>query len=244
MVASLIMLGIFVTVSTVVSARLLALWRRTRALPELLIGVTVACLGPVGFGLLAGGRMLAVESTALAAALTAAGSTAAVLGTISLSIFNWRVYRPDSLWVARMTAAGALVLLTALAIVASSQGFARGEPLGWSQARGGMLSAVMLWGAIEAFRFYGAMRKRLRLGLADPLVTNRFLLWGLSSWAAGQGAGIAVVVQFLLGATALASPVVVLTMSAHGLVSALTMALAFMPPRFYRELFPAAPTPS
>ena len=27
------------------------------------------------------------------------------------------------------------------------------------------------------------MRRRLKLGLADPLVTNRFLLWGL--WASG-----------------------------------------------------------
>ena len=36
--------------------------------------------------------------------------------------------------------------------------------------------------AFESFRYWRMLRRRLRLGLADPVVTNRFLLWAV--WAA------------------------------------------------------------
>jgi hypothetical protein len=35
------------------------------------------------------------------------------------------------------------------------------------------------WGALEALRFHLLMRRRVVHGLAEPLVANRFLLWGL-----------------------------------------------------------------
>ena len=41
----------FFLVSLTVGVRLLLLWRRTRQLPELLIGIGVLGIGPVGFGL-------------------------------------------------------------------------------------------------------------------------------------------------------------------------------------------------
>jgi hypothetical protein len=40
---------------------------------------------------------------------------------------------------------------------------------------------VFVWMAVESFRYWTLLRRRLRLGLADPLVTNRFLLW--AAWA-------------------------------------------------------------
>ena len=39
------------------------------------------------------------------------------------------------------------------------------------------------WASFESFRYWRAMRKREALGLADPVVTNRFLLWTL--WTGG-----------------------------------------------------------
>ena len=56
-----------------------------------------------------------------------------------------------------------------------------------------LCTANLLWGAVESLRYYALMRRRLRLGLADPLVTNRFLLWGLGIGAAGVGSLISVV---------------------------------------------------
>ena len=46
--------------------------------------------------------------------------------------------------------------------------------------------APYYWLAAESLSYWSAARRRVRIGLADPLVTNRFLLLGLwaVAWAA------------------------------------------------------------
>lgn len=39
-------------------------------------------------------------------------------------------------------------------------------------------AALIAWSASEPLRYWRKMRRRERLGLAGPLVTSRFLLWG------------------------------------------------------------------
>ena len=39
------------------------------------------------------------------------------------------------------------------------------------------------------------MRRRLQIGLGDPVVANRFLLWGIGAGAAGLGSFIGVAAQ-------------------------------------------------
>lgn len=36
------------------------------------------------------------------------------------------------------------------------------------------------WGGLEALYYYGMLRKRMRLGMADPVVTDRFRLYGVA----------------------------------------------------------------
>jgi len=43
----------------------------------------------------------------------------------------------------------------------------------------------MSWAGFESIRYYKMQSRRLLLGLADPIVTDRFRLWGLSMLAAG-----------------------------------------------------------
>ncbi len=38
---------------------------------------------------------------------------------------------------------------------------------------------AVLWGALESFSYYRKMRRRLALGLADPLLVERFRIWGV-----------------------------------------------------------------
>ena len=45
------------------------------------------------------------------------------------------------------------------------------------------MGLVFGWAFVESFRYYIMMRRRVALGLAEPVVTNRFLLWTL--WTAG-----------------------------------------------------------
>jgi len=42
--------------------------------------------------------------------------------------------------------------------------------------------SAWIWVAGESFAYWAKQRRRLALGLADPVVTNRFLLWGV--WGA------------------------------------------------------------
>jgi hypothetical protein len=157
----------FFVVSLGVGVRLLALARRTRRAPELLVGLAVLGIGPVGFGLQAVASL--PELADFAEALAATSAAALALG----------------------------------------------------------------WGAGEAFAYWGSLRRRARLGLADPVLVNRFLMWAVSASAAALGTVIGVGASLATGEAMLALPAVLASSSAFGFVAALGMWLAFAPPRAY-----------
>jgi hypothetical protein len=95
--------------------------------------------------------------------------------------------------------------------------------------------AAPIWSGYEAFRFHGLMRRRLQLGLADPLVTNRFLLWGLAQIAALAGLSMRV-----LDAHGVGVQVAAVVMPTAGLASAVAYWITFFPPEAYRRRFAAA----
>ena len=71
------------------------------------------------------------------------------------------------------------------------------------------------------------------MGLGDPVVANRFLLWGIGAGAAGLGSAIGTLVQLVTGVVSTQVPWVLASSSAHGFVAAVAMWLAFMPPAAY-----------
>src|SRR5262245_56617561 len=79
--------GAFFVASLVVGVRLLALAARTRRAPELLIGLGVLGIGPVGFGF----QVLAlfVGDPDAAEALSAIGAAAVAIGLWAKLLFNW-----------------------------------------------------------------------------------------------------------------------------------------------------------
>jgi hypothetical protein len=93
--------------------------------------------------------------------------------------------------------------------------------------------ACLFWGSVEALRYWRLMSRRTRLGLADPVVTNRFLLWGLGAGAAGVGTTVGIVAQWWTGLPPLEIPLVMLSSSLHGSVAAVAMWFAFLPPAAY-----------
>ncbi|MBW2233217.1 MAG: hypothetical protein JRH17_22765 [Deltaproteobacteria bacterium] len=95
--------------------------------------------------------------------------------------------------------------------------------------------AAPIWSGYEAFRFHGLMQKRLHLGLADPLVTNRFLLWGIAQVAALTGLSMRV-----LDAHGVLTEIAAVMMPAAGLGAAIAYWVTFFPPEAYRRRFAAA----
>jgi hypothetical protein len=77
------------------------------------------------------------------------------------------------------------------------------------------------------------MRRRVRLQLADPVVSNRFLLWGLGAGAAGVGTAVGGSMQWWTQLPPIEMPWVMLSSSLHGLVAAVAMWLAFVPTSRY-----------
>jgi hypothetical protein len=104
------------------------------------------------------------------------------MGTVAFVLFTRSVFRSRESW-ATWLAAGAITCLVVGAGGSAWVGDWEGVyPLSnrwyWLEWVGRV--APMVWMGTEGFVHYHKARSRRRLGLCDPLVCNRFLLWGLT----------------------------------------------------------------
>ena len=158
------------------------------------------------------------------------------LGGATTFVFTWTVFRQGRAWAAWLTALAVGVLAGAWLLELVMTGFViEGDPMSglamqWSSW---MRIGALGWGAAESPRYWALMRRRERLGLADPVVTNRFLLWGLGIGAAGWGSFVGLFAQLASGASPLEPGWLQLSSSLHGLAAAVSMWLAFAPPVRY-----------
>ncbi|HTO05549.1 MAG TPA: hypothetical protein VMR86_00690, partial [Myxococcota bacterium] len=145
--------------------------------------------------------------------------------------------RPAEPWAFWTAAAGSLVL--ALCGVQNIWAFttAHDQAELMAKARVGLAPMVAIlglyyvWTAFEGFRYYGMMRKRMALGLADAVVTNRFLLWafaGIVSFAWNS-----VSAWCLVAGIDLRSALPLLSTSLGGFANTVLLFLIFMPPAAY-----------
>jgi hypothetical protein len=228
--------GVFFLASLAIGVRLVALAARTGSLPERLIGIGILGIGPAGMAAMMGAAGLAASAPAAARALTGLAFVAIAVGATAASVFNWRVFRPDAPAARATVFAGAALLALAIAAEGATTGFVNPlEPGPAGLCVSALCAATLLWGAGESLRYWLLMRRRLRLGLADPLVANRFLLWGLGIGAAGVGSVISLVVQVALGGAMAELPGLLLSNSLHGLAAAVLMWVAFLPPEAWKR---------
>ena len=74
--------------------------------------------------------------------------------------------------------------ILALALAWIANGWADGFPVGVVNGPAywigfALRQAAITWLAVESFLYWSQGRRRLAMGLADPVVVNRFLLWGV-----------------------------------------------------------------
>lgn len=235
----------FVLGSAVVSCRLLLLARRSRGLPELLLGCSIGGTAVLGYGALIlaltmrGGAAAAEEVGAGALALTAMGRILHDLGVTSHIAFVLYVFRRDAGW-AKALAVAMLTLLWVGCLVGTAQGGLRVSLVGspaWL-AEYVVIWTYPIWSMLEAFRYGLMLRRREAVGLASPLVVNRFFLWGTGSFFATVAIWISSI-AFLYESDperlAAIEPAVRICTAAAGLVSVTCSLFAFVPPGWYRR---------
>jgi hypothetical protein len=219
--------------SFAVGFRLLRLGARTRQIPELMIGGAFVFAGGLpgvllligddgGTGTYADGRLLAAISLSL------------LLGVSMLNYFTWRVFRPDERW-------GTLLFLLLMAGLVVGQGGGALASLEGAPTRAfvwlsvSMRIAAYAWGVTEALLAYVAARRSCALGLTDPLVANRMLLWAI-----GLAAVMAIWVHEACTLAFGRGPASYLLIAVFGFVCAGSLWLAFVPPASYQRRFARA----
>jgi hypothetical protein len=222
-------IALFFAIGLAVGVRLLRLWCATRRLPELLAGLGLLGIGPLGFCLLMTGNLLPGR-TPLGETLRITGNFLQAFGFVAATTFTWRVFRPGSRW------ALAIAYFASAALFASAAGFAlapaRSGAVSLQQHADVWIKTLCLgWGAFESIRYWHVTRRRVALGLADPLVSAAFLCWGVALAAGALGFVVIYVALLGLAPGEGIGAGVQLAMSLCGLVSAAGLYLAFLPPR-------------
>ena len=228
--------GAFVLVSLALGLRLMLLARRTGQLPEFAIGCALLLLGGVGYLAASLARGVPGLGVMPRVTLAALGMACMVFGTGGIAVFNWKVFRADCPWTPRAVALVALALVVCFVWQANAPGF-----LAAAEYRGAGLhgievvtGAVLAWASFESIAYALKLRKRLRLGLADPIVVDRVRLWAYAMVSAQ------ILNHLSIAAVALGGDLVTwryggVVVFVLGLTAAFSMWFAFVPPRTYRR---------
>jgi len=224
--------GAFTVVSFVIGLRLLALALRTRELPELLIGSSMLCLAGLGYPLSAVAR----EAVGLPHAVrTAIGAAAGLLGAAGLwanTAFTFVLFRRHAFAASTAVWVVALFCVGLLAIQTRTGDWALGARF-WGWLSFGVTLSYG-WCFLECGHYYRLLQRRLRIGLADPVVTDRFALY-----AAATGMAVATntigQLYWWRGVEMLTDELGALLLVVLGSGSTVLMCLAFIPPRAYLD---------
>ena len=116
---------------------------------------------------------------------------------VCLAAFAWKVFRPDATWARNLVAAFAAAL-GAVTLTGATSLEASGGANPVSIAFNAVGTCTLTWTFVECVLYQRTLRKRLALGLADPLVVNRFFLWSLWTGAISLQAMITAVLRLSL----------------------------------------------
>jgi hypothetical protein len=218
-----------------ICVRLLRLSQRSGETPERLLGVAFLVWGfsylfyyPAYYGL---------EEGSLQSAFFFASGFADDLGTLALALVTRCVFRNRERWATWLVWSIGLCLAAGVGgsiWIGDWEGVSPlSNPWFWFEISGDV--AAMSWIATEGFCEYRKARQRRRLDLCDPIVCNRYLLWGLSGviWILYDGAIIWQYSDYEL--TQYWSPALDSLVSALGTAAVAVIWFVFFPPAFYRR---------
>jgi len=224
--------------SIFVGARLLYAAARTRRPPEVAMGIYQA---------------LVVGAIVIYAVLRARAATTAdwmqffgwvvvangmiALGVVALAVGIRRIYRVSDAWAAPLCMGLSTWVLVGWIWTSLGDALPTTVAPTWQNACFvAARSSVYMWGAVESVRFHRMMRRRVALGLADPVVAHQVLMWGLFSLCMGTLAVASLAAGVILGDAYPTSTLALLITPTVSLAASICLWLGFFPPAFYRRL--------
>jgi len=168
---------IVIAANLIVGGRLLKQGIARGATPELLLGASLAFDG-LEWLLWMLAFYTPLAETPHADHLTAACRAGIVISVFFLLLFIRTVFRPASRWALAFALLVSFVIASGFAVglyFGDWTGFASDRIWLWLELGG--VQVAYVWCFAEAAPYYQKMRRRSEHGLADPVVTNRMLLW-------------------------------------------------------------------
>jgi hypothetical protein len=235
MLIELIAYVLVIGINLVVGARVLWIGKRNGTVPEKLLGAAFVfdgiewLLWVLAIYTPAAGTDLGVAFVFLCRVFISGKN-------ICLLAFTYTVFRPQSL-----TARNAVWVFSIIQVLGLVVGAALGDWQGqqsdriWLWLETGAQQIVRPWAFVESLVFYTRMRRRQAVGVADPVVTNRFLLW------AGYGLTSSITAFFWFFASLVVADgsgypfIFDAIMIGLTVLSCICIALAFFPPQSYKN---------
>jgi hypothetical protein len=220
--------------------------RRTGGFPPEAWASAMVFIGGVGLISFAVGDAIGAETSALVRAAIIGGDLFERLALSLLYLFVWLVFRRRERWATGATAVGIALLAMSFAFELTTGNLPHHDSRSLAYRTSQLVFALpFLWSAAETRLTHLRIRKQVSLGLADPMVCNRFLLWSAAT-AAFAGNCLAAWAASTAGATGhggLEGAFSILRGVLYFLV-AVTIAIGFHPPAAYRRFVSrSAPPP-
>jgi hypothetical protein len=226
--------GAFVLASFVLGLRLVLLARRTRGLPEFLLGMGLFLMAGIGYPL----GIVALRAdglpTSVRVALAVANMLCLTVGMSGVALFTHLVFHPGGRGSLAAVAGVSLAYCACLAGQGLGPGFEDYLANAYGPWRHSMNASIVCssWAGVESLRWWWTLRKRLRIGLADPVVVARFRLWATAMLTAALITLVSIVLESI-GIPMMGTAAGALVVGPLGLVIAGSLWLAFLPPAVY-----------
>ena len=227
--------SLYMVTMTTLGVRLVFLSRRNQAKPELWLAIAFLLGGSVGASAeVVGSRFLWPSHPAAAFWAVGVGKLGSAVGLRFYDYFVWRVFRPGARWAGALFAVLAAGAGAAIVAFVATGTVERGAMHSWFWLELAVRVVSPIWLTWESLGFWSQMRRRSAIGLADPLVADRFLLW-----ASGALSGLVMLIcsvppQILPREHPLQS-VSLLLLALMGLAATASYWFAFFPPEWYRS---------
>jgi hypothetical protein len=223
------------------AVRLLHMVRGTWPIPEISLATGYLFIAGIGYPMVAasiGAWKSLGDTTALSIQIV--GTLILGVGLAGILVFTWQTFRAEAGWAKALTIVTILLLAAnaahGIAALSSAPSFEAAIVIVGSGRRAipsiALAALAFGWPAAESLAYYFKLRRRQALGMADPTVVNRFLLWGIACASSVFIAGVNIAAT-VAGRNIMEYQPAMIISATLGVMNSILLILAFLPPAPY-----------